>query len=279
MTTKEYYDIKPSESGWRQLVNGHYIKLGKNLSIDHVSFGANVTVGDNTYIESESCIGDNVFIGSNVTIKCNANIGKFSNIGSNVRIGSYTNIGTDVNIGNNSHIGHDVYIKNNVEIKMQVNIGDNSCIRENAVICSNAIISKDVTIGFSTIINEFQTTEGLNEYFISTYPQKSIFWKFVTSKLMSPGWGSASPIQYEIGKIVKEPTAKKSDKQCDKGLHVFRPGIRPEFVGLNQSGENLVCLEVEVDRKDICFGGLPGNCDKLRVKKLKVLRELPIKKI
>jgi hypothetical protein len=37
---------------------------------------------------------------------------------------------------------------------------------------------------------------------------------------------------------------------------------------------NGVCLEVEIKREDICFGGLPGNDMKLRVKKIKVLRIL-----
>jgi hypothetical protein len=84
----------------------------------------------------------------------------------------------------------------------------------------------------------------------------------------------ARQVKYTIGEIIAEPNAIKSDKQCGVGLHVFRPGIRPEFVGLCDPDHLFICLEVEVNREDICFGGLPGNCDKLRVKKLKVLRKL-----
>jgi hypothetical protein len=71
--------------------------------------------------------------------------------------------------------------------------------------------------------------------------------------------------------------AVKSDQQCDVGLHVFKVGIRPEFVGLISSSNetlNLKCLEVEVDRDDILFGGTPGNDMKIRVKKLTVLKEV-----
>jgi hypothetical protein len=71
--------------------------------------------------------------------------------------------------------------------------------------------------------------------------------------------------------------AEISDQQCGVGLHIFRVGIRPEFIGfigLCDANHALVCLEVEVKREDVCFGGLPGNDMKLRVKKLKVLRKI-----
>ena len=106
------------------------------------------------------------------------------------------------------------------------------------------------------------------------FPVKAIFWKWVTKEYMSPGWGPGSPIKYEIGKEVIEPSAIISDQQCGVGLHVFRVGIRPEFVGLCAANHTLICLEVEVNREDICFGGLPGNDMKLRVRKLKVLKQI-----
>ena len=86
--------------------------------------------------------------------------------------------------------------------------------------------------------------------------------------------GESIPIKYDIGTVVEEPAAVKSDKQCDAGLHVFRQGIRPEFIGLCEANHKLICLEVEINQEDICFGGLPGNDMKLRVKKLKVLRQI-----
>ena len=135
-----------------------------------------------------------------------------------------------------------------------------------------AKIGNYATIGNYAIVKTGQTTEKLNEYFISIYSETSVFWKFVTTDFKSPGWGASVPILYEIGTTVEEPRSVVSDQQCGTGLHVFRPGILPEFVGLNS--ENLICLEVEVKREDICFGGLPGNDMKLRVKKLKVIRKI-----
>ena len=152
--------------------------------------------------------------------------------------------------------------------------GNKIQLGRNVTISDSAIIGNYAKIGDNAIIGSNQTTEDLNKYFISTYPEKSIFWKWVTPELMSPGWGGSNPIQYKIGETLKEPMAVISDQQCGIGLHVFRPGIRPEFSGLGDPDHNLVCLEVEVNREDICFGGLPGNSDKIRVKKLKVLKKL-----
>ena len=101
----------------------------------------------------------------------------------------------------------------------------------------------------------------------------------VTKDFMSLGWGSSKIAKYSIGEEIIEPKAIISDQQCDVGIHVFRPGIRPEFDGLYPPDHNLICLEVEVDRDDICFAGLPGNDMKLRVKKLKVIRVVDVPKI
>ena len=92
--------------------------------------------------------------------------------------------------------------------------------------------------------------------------------------MYSPGWGNGTPIEYTIGSTIEEPKATVSGIQCDEGLHVFRAGWWPEFSGLADPGHKFICLEVEVKREDVCFGGLPGNDSKLRVRKLKVLRHI-----
>jgi hypothetical protein len=73
-----------------------------------------------------------------------------------------------------------------------------------------------------------------------------------------------------VGAVI-EADGEASDQQCDSGLHVFRVGVRPEWHGLCEPDHDLVMVEVEVDGDDILFGGMPGNMDKLRVRRLRVL--------
>ena len=247
MKIEEYYNITPDKNGWRLLPSGNQIELGYNVSIaETATIGNFVNISSNTIIGDRVNIGYRADIGDTVIINAHANIGAFAKIGDFTIIGAYANIEFNAIIGNNTTID------------------------------ARACIGNETIIGDCAIIGPYQTTEELNKYFISTYPEKSIFWKWVTNDLMSPGWGKGKLIKYEIGSIIEEPYAKISDQQCDVGLHVFRPGIRPEFAGLCgvDATKTMVCLEVEVNREDICFGGLPGNSDKLRVKKLKVLRKL-----
>ena len=183
--------------------------------------------------------------------------------GNKFRIGYNATIGNKAKIGDYAEIGDGAEIGNNADIGNYAKIGDDAVIGDYAKIGENAVIDNNVT------------TDQLNKYFISCFPETCIFWKWVTPELKSPGWGNAKQIQYKIGEVLEVPEAIVSDQQCGVGLHVFRPGIRPEFVGCDVD-HGLVCLEVEVKRKDICFGGLPGNDSKIRVKKLKVLRKINI---
>ena len=88
---------------------------------------------------------------------------------------------------------------------------------------------------------------------------------------MSPGWGNGTPIKYNKGDIIEEKGAEISDQQCAVGLHVFRRGYDPRWVGLGELIDNLNPLDVKVLSEDICFAGLPGNDAKLRVRRLEVL--------
>jgi len=239
MTTEDYYKIEPDEDGWRILPSGQRVKLGRGILL----------------VNGPIEVYDNVTIGNDCVIFKKAQIGAGAILGNYVRIGAEVSIGQGVHIGHFSRIGNFSIIDNFSGIGDGVTIGPN------------------IKIGDWSSIRPYQTTEELNKYFISTYPKKSVFWKWVTKDFMSPVEGNKKPIKYEIGSTIEEPNAIISDQQCDVGLHIFRPGIRPEFVGLCDADttKTLICLEVEVNREDICFGGLPGNSDKLRVKKLKVL--------
>ena len=118
---------------------------------------------------------------------------------------------------------------------------------------------------------DYVTSEKLNEEMRQFYMKKPfhIFWKWVTKERNSPGWGAVNIINYPIGKIITADDAQISDQQCGPGLHVFRPGLRPEWFGLENN--NLICIEVKVMSEDICFAGLPTMDAKIRVKKLEVL--------
>jgi len=97
-----------------------------------------------------------------------------------------------------------------------------------------------------------------------------IFTKWLTPNRMSPGWGSVSPIKYDIGSTV-EVQGEANDQQCAPGLHVFRIGERPEWHGLCSADHNLIAVRVRVKSEDILFAGLPTMDAKLRVRKLEVL--------
>ncbi len=298
MTTQDYYNLPIDQDGWRTLSNGNKFKIGSNVIInDNVIIGNGVFIDDNVVLGSHTKIGNHTKIGKNsttdeytnigyyITIGRNAKIGRFSKIVENVIINDNTIIGNCVYISEYSHICNDVIIGNSVKIGNDTLICNRTKIGNDVIIGSNCHINIDAIIGDNTKLgdnvktNPGVTTDQLNEYFISTFPEKTIFWKWVTEDLYSPQWGNAVRIKYNIGNIIEEPNAVRSDIQCDVGLHVFRVGLRPEFVGLTRDRESLVCLEVEVDRSDICFGGLPGNDMKIRVKKLKVIRKIDVPKI
>ena len=208
---------------------------------------------------------ENDFSSRHIIIGKWAKIGDGANIGDGARIGNGATIGNGANIGDGARIGDRATIGDVATIGKWANIGDGANIGDEARIGDRANIGKE------------DTTAYLNQYFIAIHPEVFMAWKWVKFNFMSPGWGRSSPIKYDIGATLEIPYAVVSDRQCAPGLHVFRVGIRPEFMGLCTPEETnkLICLEVEVKREDICFGGLPGNADKLRVKKLKVIRVLP----
>ena len=93
----------------------------------------------------------------------------------------------------------------------------------------------------------------------------------MTRDRLSPGWGNAAVISYPVGAVIEEPAAEISDRQCAPGLHVFRPGVRPEWYGLGTPDHEYIPLDVKVMSEDICFAGIADMDAKLRVRKLEVL--------
>lgn len=127
-----------------------------------------------------------------------------------------------------------------------------------------------VKLGDNVELGSNTSSTKLNKQFIASFPEESIFWKWVSADRTSFLY-SHKKIVYTKGAIIEEKNGVASDKQCDVGLHVFRPPYRPEWVGLAKPNHNLICLRVKVKRKDILFGGLPTMDAKIRVRKLEVL--------
>ena len=136
-------------------------------------------------------------------------------------------------------------------------------------------LGNGVKLGDDVKLGDGMTSPELAHQFRGMYApdEEYVFTKWVTRDGVSPGWGSAGRILYEKGCTYEEPDALVNDQQCAKGLHVFRLGYRPEWVGLCSANHNYVPLKVAVYGRDICFAGLPGNDAKLRVRKLRVLDE------
>ena len=128
-----------------------------------------------------------------------------------------------------------------------------------------------VELGNWVELGDGVTSNQLNNMFIQSFPDESIFWKWVTPDRMSPNFDGGTPLHYGKGAIIETSDAIASDQQCAPGLHVLRPPYRPEWVGLCNFDHNLICLHVKVCREDICFGGIPTMDAKIRVRKLEVL--------
>ena len=82
-----------------------------------------------------------------------------------------------------------IYLIDNGQRKLFENPSAIDLNTRHIIIGNNANIGDNASIGNNANIGDGATTAQLNEYFISTYSPTSIFWKWVTSDFMSPGWG------------------------------------------------------------------------------------------
>jgi NDP-sugar pyrophosphorylase family protein len=203
----------------------------------YVKLGNDVTVGNNVTLGYGVTLGNSVTLGNNVKLGDGVNIGNDVTLGNYVKLGDGVKLGNDVTLGNGVTLGHDVKLGNNVQL-------------------GNYVTSLDLARQY-------------RQNYI-TAASEHIFVKWVTSQRMSPGWGSATPIKYEVGSTI-EVEGEANDQQCAPGLHVFRFGERPEWHGLCEANHDLIPLRVRVKSEDILFAGLPTMDAKLRVRKLEVL--------
>ena len=223
--------------------------------------------GARIWINARAEIGEGATIGEGAEIGARAEIGAGATIGEGAVIGAWAEIGEEATIGAWATIG------------VGARIGARARIGAWAEIGAGARIGAWARIGARARIGEGETTTGLNLASIAAMRAvgpTAYFVKWVTSDGLSPAWGNASPIPYNDGDVVEAPTAEPSDQQCDVGLHVFRVGILPWHCGFGSPDDGLIPKLVEVAVDDICYAGWGGATDKIRVRRLKVLRTLDI---
>ena len=208
-------------------------------------------------------LGDRVKLGNDVTLGNYVTLGDDVTLGDRVTLGNYVTLGDGVKLGDRVTLGNYVKLGNDVTLGNYVTLGN------------HVTLGNDVTLGDRVKLGDRVTSEGLNLRFLSAYVAAApahIFIKWLTKERKSPSWGAARSIQYpKMGGIVEEPRAEVGDQQCAVGLRVFRIGVHPADHGLCAPDADLIAVPVEVRSEDICFAGLPGNADKLRVRKLKML--------
>jgi len=149
-------------------------------------------------------------------------------------------------------------------------LGNNCTLGNYCTLGNNCTLSNYCTLGNDcTLGDDWSSSHHINEV-INRYKQfgdNHIFIKWVTEDRKSPE--EYGKLTYNVGDIVEEPTIEKSDQQCTNGIHVFRVGVHPNECGYAFGA--VIPIMVKVHSNDIVFPGLPGNMDKLRVRKCEVL--------
>ncbi|MBN2825705.1 MAG: UDP-3-O-(3-hydroxymyristoyl)glucosamine N-acyltransferase [Campylobacterales bacterium] len=142
-------------------------KVGEGCDIDaRVTFGQNVTIGDNVVILANAYIGDNVTIGDNTLIYPNVSIYHNSIIGSNVIIHSGSVIGSDGYGFAHTHEGKHIkiYQNGNAVIEDDVEIGANCAIDraifDSTIISRGSKLDNMVHIAHNCIVGEHSLLAG-----------------------------------------------------------------------------------------------------------------------
>ncbi len=166
-------------------------KIGERCDISiRVSFGKNVTLGDNVIVMAGAYIGDNVSIGSNTLIYPNVTIYHHSIIGSNCIVHAGTVIGSDgygfahtkmgehvkiyqngntvieddVEIGANCTIDRAVfgttYIRKGTKLDNLIQIGHNCDVGEHSLMAGQSGIAGSTTTGRNLVIGGQSAISG-----------------------------------------------------------------------------------------------------------------------
>jgi UDP-3-O-[3-hydroxymyristoyl] glucosamine N-acyltransferase len=170
---------------------GEAPKMGKGCDIDErVSFGKNVTIGDNVTILAGCYLGDNVTVGSGTVLHPNVTLYHHTKIGSDCMIHSGTVIGCDgygfahtkvgehvkiyqngnvivednVEIGANCAIDRAVfgttYIRNGTKLDNLIQIAHNCDVGEHALCAAQVGLAGSTTLGRNVVMGGQSATAG-----------------------------------------------------------------------------------------------------------------------
>jgi hypothetical protein len=145
---------------------------------------------------------------------------------------------------------------------------------QESILIYQGCINKPIKVEKSvSIINtkqvDFSIRNFIKIYNIKKKGQKIFLYKFVSENYTDFYTGK---IKYEIGKIIKCPDWNSdSNHECGGGLHLGATAFYAKFFNKDNGGHLLEC---EVKLNDIVIHPKPQYPFKVRVKELKVLREL-----
>jgi acetyltransferase-like isoleucine patch superfamily enzyme len=146
------------------------------LSLDNITFGRNLSISDDCYIDALSkegiILGDNISIQKKVIIECTGSlkkIGKGLKIGDHVGIGSNSFLGCagGIEIGNNTIIGNYVsfhsenhnFARDDIPIRLQgvnrqgIKIGENCWIGAKATLLDGCILNAGCIVAAGAVLN------------------------------------------------------------------------------------------------------------------------------
>jgi len=254
---EEIYKLNVDEAGWRVTPGGFHIKLGDSCEFgdfckigDDCEFGQGCKFENGCRIWDYSTFGEFCEFGEDCTLGLGCEFGDFCKLGDYCRIGDHSTFGDFCELDEDCVIGRDCVLGNHCKLGNDFRLED-GCV-----------------LGYN--VTSMQLAEIFRNMW-RKYGEKIIFTKWVTKDRKSPMFDGGHQLDYTVGKVICARGAKKSDQQCARGLHVFEYGHRPEWYGYCSANHTLIPIDVEVETKDILFGGLPFQRGKIRVRKLKVL--------
>jgi len=153
------------------------------LSLDNITFGRNLSIADDCYIDALSeegiVLGNNVSIQKRVIVECTGSLKK---IGKGLKIGSYVGIGSNsflgcaggIEIGDNTIIGNYVsfhsenhnFERDDIPIRLQgvnhqgIKIGKNCWIGAKATILDGCVLNDGCIVAAGAVLNAKEYKEN-----------------------------------------------------------------------------------------------------------------------
>ena len=205
--------------------------------------------------------GNRVQLADEVTLGYWVQLGNYVRLGNRVQLGNDVRLGDWVRLGNCVRLGNDVRLGDWVRLGYGVRLGD------------RVRLGDEVQLGNGVRLGDGVSSAQIIQDRIDALIRAGrplLAWKWVTPQRKSPNFDGGSSIEYPKDAVI-EAEGDVSDQQCAPGLHVLPVGVRPEHAGLCSAEHYFIPLLVEYQPEDILFPGLPGNSDKIRVRKLRVL--------